>query len=180
MAHDSDLPCDGDGICMICKKKPDDGETLTCKTCVAPWHVTCLSSPPQTLAAAAQWECPDCSFVAGGDTNAAATVVPVAVGGGSEIVAAIRAIEQDESLSELEKAKRRQELMSGGGKGKEEMEKVEKVNEALGAFDESLNCSFCMQLPERPVTVISPSLSFQFTLSFCFVFTCDRVLLQFC
>lgn len=78
--------------------------------------------------------------------------MPAAVGVGSEIVAAIRAIEQDESLSELEKAKRRQELMSGGGKGKEEMEKVEKVNEALGAFDESLNCSFCMQLPERPVT----------------------------
>ncbi|XP_058195511.1 E3 ubiquitin-protein ligase ORTHRUS 2-like isoform X1 [Rhododendron vialii] len=149
MAHDSDLPCDGDGICMVCKGKPGDGETLTCKTCVAPWHVACLSAPPETLAAAAQWECPDCAFVAGG-ANAAATA---AVGVGSEIVAAIRAIESDGSLTEQEKAKRRQELMSGGGRrGDDEKEKVEKANGVLDLFDEGLNCSFCMQLPERPVT----------------------------
>lgn len=164
MAHDSDLPCDGDGICMVCKGKPGDGETLTCKTCVAPWHVACLSAPPETLAAAAQWECPDCSFVAGG-ANAAATA---AVGVGSEIVAAIRAIESDGSLTEQEKAKRRQELMSGGGRrGDDEKEKVEKANGVLDLFDEGLNCSFCMQLPERPVTVTSLSLSL--CLSFQFV-----------
>ncbi|KAJ9549445.1 hypothetical protein OSB04_021988 [Centaurea solstitialis] len=62
MAHDSsDLPCDGDGHCMICKIKPPEEETLTCKTCVTPWHLNCLSSRPETLARVAQWECPDCS-----------------------------------------------------------------------------------------------------------------------
>ncbi|GMQ11205.1 hypothetical protein CsSME_00053932 [Camellia sinensis var. sinensis] len=50
MAYSSNLPCDGDGICMICKKKSAEDETITCKTCVTPWHVTYLSTPPQTLA----------------------------------------------------------------------------------------------------------------------------------
>lgn len=75
-------------------------------------------------------------------------------------MAAIRAIESDGSLTEQEKAKRRQELMSGGGRrGDDEKEKVEKANGVLDLFDEGLNCSFCMQLPERPVTVTSLSLS---------------------
>ncbi|PSS13725.1 E3 ubiquitin-protein like [Actinidia chinensis var. chinensis] len=154
MAHVSDLPCDGDGVCMICKATPPETDTLTCKTCVTPWHVRCLSSPPETLAAAALWECPDCTFVADPGT--------AAVSGGSEsagnLVAAVRAIESDESLTEQEKAKRRQELVSGGAKATAvedvDLKKV-KANgdrDVLDVFDESLNCSFCMQLPDRPVT----------------------------
>ncbi|GMP46074.1 hypothetical protein CsSME_00014366 [Camellia sinensis var. sinensis] len=31
MAHSSNLPCDGDAICMICKKKSAEDKTITCK-----------------------------------------------------------------------------------------------------------------------------------------------------
>nr|7DUF_A Chain A, E3 ubiquitin-protein ligase ORTHRUS 2 [Arabidopsis thaliana]7DUF_B Chain B, E3 ubiquitin-protein ligase ORTHRUS 2 [Arabidopsis thaliana] len=61
MARDIQLPCDGDGVCMRCKSNPPPEESLTCGTCVTPWHVSCLSSPPKTLASTLQWHCPDCS-----------------------------------------------------------------------------------------------------------------------
>ncbi|KAK3021112.1 hypothetical protein RJ639_045496 [Escallonia herrerae] len=136
---------------MICKQKPPEALTLTCKTCVTPWHLACLSAPPQTLADAAAWECPDCTFVAS-DSNPA---FPVGSGSSEDLIAAIRAIESDQSLSDKEKARRRQEVMSGsvvksaaadGVSGKRES------NDVLGLLDGSFNCSFCMQLPERPVT----------------------------
>ncbi|KAL6984027.1 E3 ubiquitin-protein ligase ORTHRUS 2 [Sarracenia purpurea var. burkii] len=158
MAQDSTLPCDGDGICMICKNKPDDGETLTCKTCVTPWHVTCLSTPPQTLADAVQWECPDCSVVTDPIAFGKAVALPTRSESAGSLIAAIRAIESDQSLTEQEKAKRRQELMSGSAKStavgdaNPNKEKLNGDNGVLDLFDESLNCSFCMQLPERPVT----------------------------
>ncbi|XP_021649612.2 E3 ubiquitin-protein ligase ORTHRUS 2 isoform X2 [Hevea brasiliensis] len=150
MAHDISLPCDGDGICMRCKAVPTTQETLTCITCVTPWHIVCLSSPPETLASTLQWECPDCS----GEPAASATVV---AGSGSELVAAIREIEADAALTEKEKARKRQELLSGKmeeedvkkkGKGKEK----ESGHDVLDILDESFKCSFCIQLPERPVT----------------------------
>ncbi|XP_059633421.1 E3 ubiquitin-protein ligase ORTHRUS 2-like [Cornus florida] len=156
MAHDSDLPCDGEGICMVCKTKPADNETLTCKTCVTPWHVTCLSAPsrPKTLALAVQWECPDCSPVAGSDPQPGKPVGSESSSG--DLIAAIRAIESDDSLTEQDKAKRRQDLMSRGAKSTvmEEKEKMVKDdnNDVLNLLDESLNCSFCMLLPDRPVT----------------------------
>ncbi|PPR86207.1 hypothetical protein GOBAR_AA34486 [Gossypium barbadense] len=107
MAHDSvQLPCDGDGACMRCKVTPLAEETLTCSTCATPWHVACLASPPETLASTLQWQCPDCS---GDPLPSAAGALD---GTSSELFAAIRAIESDESL----------------------------------------NCSFCMLLPDRPVT----------------------------
>ncbi|KAI3681534.1 hypothetical protein L6452_36333 [Arctium lappa] len=113
MAHDSDLPCDGDGCCMICKIKPPVEETLNCKTCVTSWHLNCLSARPQTLADVAQWECPDCSNLVSSHAP------PSTVTSGSEpsdtLVAAIRAIESDASLLDKEKAKRRQQLLSAGG-----------------------------------------------------------------
>lgn len=155
MAHDSDLPCDADGACMRCKTTPSEEEKLLCVTCATPWHVTCLSSPPQTLSSTLQWQCPDCSAPASASADGAAA--PSVAGG---LIAAIRAIESDASLSDAEKAKRRQELMSGGSadpdaattpdkKGK----KAAADNDVLGLLDESLNCSFCRELPERPVTV---------------------------
>ncbi|KAJ6835717.1 E3 ubiquitin-protein ligase ORTHRUS 2-like [Iris pallida] len=153
----SDLPIDGDGVCMACKKKPPPPESVTCRTCAAPWHVACLSSPPATLAAVADWLCPDCGDIGG--------VSAPAVGSdqaGSGLVAAIRAIEADRSLTDAEKAKRRQELMSGGRavaaateedeEEEEESRKKEEKNDVLDMLDEKFNCSFCMQLPERPVT----------------------------
>lgn len=125
---------------MVCKDKPLPESTLTCKTCTTAWHVTCLSSPPETLASTLQWDCPDCSTLF--------TVAPVQKSGESgDLIASIRAIEADGSLTEQEKAKKRQDLLSRGvGEAKS------RDCEVFDLFDGSLNCSFCMQLPERPVT----------------------------
>ncbi|KAM5573716.1 E3 ubiquitin-protein ligase ORTHRUS 2 [Rosa sericea] len=146
MAHVSQLPCDGDGVCMLCKAKPSDEEKLTCKTCVTPWHAACLapSSRPETLASTAQWECPDCTSISGG-------APAVKSGESGDLIAKIQAIMADESLTEEEKAKKRQELMSGKAEVEEEEKKGAK-KDVLDVLDGIFNCSFCMQLPERPVT----------------------------
>ncbi|EEF32828.1 E3 ubiquitin-protein ligase ORTHRUS 2 [Ricinus communis] len=158
MAHDIQiqLPCDGDGVCMKCKLKPIDEETLTCSTCVTPWHLTCLSSKTETLASTLQWECPDCSGAGGGgdDVTAAAPADVAAGGGGSELVTKIKEIEADVTLNEKEKAKKRQALLSGtiddndDDDGSEDNSK----NDVFDVLDEAFKCAFCMQLPERPVT----------------------------
>ncbi|KAE8123775.1 hypothetical protein FH972_018705 [Carpinus fangiana] len=154
MANVSQLPCDGDGICMVCKATPSDEEKLTCRTCATPWHVTCLScGRPETLASSLQWECPDCCTSAG-------DILPVKVPGGAsdDLIDKIRAIEADASLTEREKAKRRQELMVSGKACVDEEEEEEKKKkktsggDVLDLLGGSFNCSFCMQLPERPVT----------------------------
>ncbi|CAN8270248.1 unnamed protein product [Cochlearia groenlandica] len=154
MALEIQLPCDGDGVCMRCKTKPPPEESLTCGTCVTPWHVTCLSSPPETLASTLQWHCPDCS----------GEVDPLPVSGvagfesaGADLVAAIRAIEADETLTDADKAKKRQKLLSGKADGGEDEKKSKRESDGLdvdvlAALGENLNCSFCIQLPERPVT----------------------------
>ncbi|GKV23641.1 hypothetical protein SLEP1_g33346 [Rubroshorea leprosula] len=147
------LPCDGEGACMRCKATPPAEETLMCVTCVTPWHVACLAVPPPTLESTLQWSCPDCS---GQPLPSAGTTA----GGSSDLVAAIKAIEGDDSLTEKEKARKRQELLSGksegdaGGAGdkKKGKKKAEEENSILDVLGETLNCSFCMQLPERPVT----------------------------
>uniref|UniRef100_A0A7N0TYM7 RING-type E3 ubiquitin transferase n=1 Tax=Kalanchoe fedtschenkoi TaxID=63787 RepID=A0A7N0TYM7_KALFE len=143
MATPINLPCDGDGVCMVCKRAPSDDEVLRCKTCATPWHGECLAVRPASLAETLQWECPDCLMIS-------ADPVPAAVSGSgvkSDVVAAIRAIEGDASLTQTEKARRRQEVLSGGVKTGESGEKG-----VVGILDGSLNCSFCMQLLERPVT----------------------------
>lgn len=162
MATAADLPCDGDGVCMLCKAKPEESESLICNLCATPWHVPCLSKPPETMASAATWECPDCS-----DYAITSTVNVVAPSGiSADLVASIRAIEVDEILSDKEKARKRQNLLCGNMKldGDEEDDKQEAEEEEsergkrrntdiLELFDAKFNCSFCMQLPERPVTV---------------------------
>jgi E3 ubiquitin-protein ligase UHRF1 len=164
MANVTQLPCDGDGICMVCKATPSDEEKLTCRTCATPWHVSCLScGRPETLASALQWECPDCCTSAG-------DFPPVKAPGGAsdDLIDKIRAIEADASLTEREKAKRRQELMVSGKAcvdGEEEEEEKKKKasgGDVLDLLGGSFNCSFCMQLPERPVTVRFPFLRFIF------------------
>ena len=70
-----DLPCEGEGICMACKNRPTAEESLTCKTCATPWHVTCLSVRPSSLADTLQWNCPDCSLLSAN---------PVSVSGAGE------------------------------------------------------------------------------------------------
>lgn len=181
----SQLPCDGDGVCMLCKITPSDDAKLTCNTCVTPWHVTCLSVRPDTLSSALQWDCPDC------------TTLPENGGGGgggggggenSELLAAIRAIEADSSLTERQKAKRRQEVVSGREADVDDDDDVEvkgkgKVvidggNDVMDIVDDSLKCSFCIHLPERPVTVYNNLLLCVCVclcvcrLSFCMIFHC--------
>ena len=128
--------------------------------------MTCLSVPLQTLGDALQWECPDCSPAASGERDPAAASGKNVVAGGSEgsgdLIAAIRAIECDGSLTEQQKAKRRQELLSGatGSVSTEDGSPKKRrngVREVLDILDGSLNCSVCMQLLERPVTVGFPA-----------------------
>ncbi|KAF6177112.1 hypothetical protein GIB67_005100 [Kingdonia uniflora] len=139
------LPCDGDGLCMLCKSKPTETETLTCKTCVTPWHSKCLSALPQTLASTLEWECPDCSLTIIGDNVGV-------VGSSRDLIAAIRAVEADDSLTDRQKAVKRQELVSGVVAEDEKKEKWGEESELQAMLDESFKCSFCMQLPEKPVT----------------------------
>ncbi|CAA2955152.1 E3 ubiquitin-protein ligase ORTHRUS 2-like [Olea europaea var. sylvestris] len=155
MANVSDLPCDADGVCMVCKKKAPDGEILTCKTCVTPWHSTCLSIPLKTLADAAQWECPDCSFTANPPGGAA---VKLSISGG-DLVEKIRAIESNPTLTDREKAKQRQELLSGEAisaspevPNQDQKKSNGGTNEGLAILGDKLNCSICMQLLDRPVS----------------------------
>lgn len=162
MATAADLPCDGDGVCMLCKAKPEESESLICNLCATPWHVPCLSKPPETMSSAVTWECPDCS-----DSTFTSTVNVVALSGiSADLIVSIRAIEMDKSLSDKEKARKRQNLLGGNMKADADEEddkqvKEEEISERgkkrktdmLELFDAKFNCSFCMQLPERPVTV---------------------------
>ncbi|PIA63948.1 hypothetical protein AQUCO_00201339v1 [Aquilegia coerulea] len=162
MAQVSNLPCDGDGVCMLCKTKPPEEETLTCKTCITPWHVACLSSPPETLLDSIDWDCLDCSsiYAAVGETSNT-NIVPVGQSDGSDnLIAAIKAIEADESLTEQEKAKKRQLLMTKG-KGiadldddddDDENKKKSGGKDMTDHLDAGLYCVFCFKLPERPVS----------------------------
>ncbi|KAM0863741.1 hypothetical protein ACQ4PT_044382 [Festuca glaucescens] len=149
----ADLPCDGDGVCMVCRAAaPAEVELLRCTTCATPWHSPCLSKPP-ALADAATWSCPDCS----GDASAAPapTATAAGAGGGGDLLAAIRRIEADATLSDQEKARRRQELLGGAARqalndGEDEDDVVAKT--AFAIIGSNITCSFCMKLPDRPVT----------------------------
>lgn len=147
---------------MVCSERPSEEDTISCTSCATPWHIPCLppSRRPQTLAEAPAWECPDCDSSSlpadgsgGGSESPVAAADAAAGGGGDSLVAAIRAIEADPSLTDQEKAARRQRLMSGGGDGSNsEKGKGKEGGDAIGILDDSFNCSICMQLPERPVT----------------------------
>ena len=108
--------------------------------------MVCLASPPETLASALQWHCPDCS---GNPLPSAAAAVD---GSSSELFAAIKATKADESLTEKEKARKRQELVNGkveedGDKEKKGKEK-EKESTVLDVLDGSLKClcsPFCFK-----------------------------------
>lgn len=154
--RDTQFPCDPAGVCMRCKSTPPPEESLTCGTCVTPWHVSCLSSPPKTLESTLQWLCPDCS----GKTDAlpVSGVAPGYGSVGSDLVVAIHEIEADDSLSAEEKAKKRQQLLSGKAVVDEDDEE-EKKRKSKGktTVDEDVlsqfHCSFCMQLLQKPVSV---------------------------
>lgn len=139
------LPCDSDGLCMRCKEKPPSSQTLSCRTCATPWHISCLTAPPVSVSDL-HWDCPDCSDLC--------SHPPVA--SSDDIVSSIRAIQADESLSDQQKAKRCQELLAGSSASSSDPSK----DKTADIFDDSFSCSICMQLPDRPVTVCSSSCSF--------------------
>ena len=136
------LPCDNDGICLICKTTPSSDQTLTCNTCVTPWHIACLAINAQS-SSSNLWECPDCTTLVDAGAPAA--------GEKSELVAAIQAIEADATLTEKQKARKRQELLSG--KEAPANEKEGERNEVADMINSNFKCCVCIQLPERPVTV---------------------------
>ncbi|KAL1823266.1 hypothetical protein ACET3Z_010044 [Daucus carota] len=136
------LPCDNDGVCLVCKTTPSSDQTLTCNTCVTPWHIACLAINAQS-SSSNLWECPDCTTLVDAGAPAA--------GEKSELVAAIQAIEADATLTEKQKARRRQELLSGK-EAAGDKEDEEERNEVGGMINANFKCCVCIQLPERPVT----------------------------
>ena len=189
MSTMADLPCDADGMCMVCKIIPPDGDVLLCGSCCSPWHMRCLN-PPLECVPLDDWSCPDCAPLSLSSTTPA-TAVKALPPSEDTLVGKIRAIQADDKLTDDEKAKRRQELMSKGlhdhfpvsnktdaahnknrdaknndtdGKKQEQPR-----NETLELLDQSLNYIFCMQLPERPVTVSVLNLT-SISISYVFVF----------
>ncbi|CAK8539038.1 unnamed protein product [Lathyrus sativus] len=139
----TEFPCNADGVCMACKKTPLETDSLFCKTCGSRWHVPCLPVVPVSVV---DWECSDCALPV---ENAVASAPAPSVAG--DLVSAIRAIENDASLTDEEKAKKRQELVGGSVKPVEE-NNATKRNGVMDIFHSGLNCSTCMLLLERPVT----------------------------
>ena len=158
----ADLPCDADGKCMLCKIVPPDSDVILCNSCVSPWHMRCLN-PPMESVPHGDWECPDClpTLASSVPSVVGTPVVPPVE---DNLVSMIRAIQADSSLTEDEKAKRRQELMTEGlhdnaeatattANGDAKGANGKKRNATLEMLDQNLDCSICMQLAERPVTV---------------------------
>ncbi|RHN51573.1 hypothetical protein MtrunA17_Chr6g0470171 [Medicago truncatula] len=78
----------------------------------------------------------------------AGVTTPSVVG---DLVAAFRVIENDHFLTDEENWMKTQELVGGSCRGETSDETPS--NGVLDVFDGSLNCSFCIQLPERPITL---------------------------
>ncbi|KAK7263797.1 hypothetical protein RJT34_31394 [Clitoria ternatea] len=137
------LPCDSEGVCMVCKVKPPEEENLLCVTCNTPWHAPCVSDLPPTLASTNQWLCPDCSNP---DAHLSSSAPP------NTLVAAMLAVENDASLTPNQKARKRQQIITGKEPAEEEEEEEQQKRSVSDVLTRSLACSICIQLPERPVT----------------------------
>lgn len=129
------LPCDSNGECMVCKKATWEEEILTCNTCATPWHLPCLgnSKPAHT----SYWECPDCFSLPNQSISAIPHIVPAA------------------DPSKHQNGKTQEHLYTLPNFKEDD---VVNNNQVLEIFEESLKCSFCMQLPQSPVTVMFLSL----------------------
>ncbi|CAI7836097.1 unnamed protein product [Closterium sp. NIES-53] len=186
--------CGTDGVCMQCNTLPPDDRVLVCDACRGEWHMPCLV-PPLTAAPAGTWHCPDCHEVeaamnrapggdGGGDGRAAsdtadggaealreadAAAATAGSGGEGELRARIRAIQSDASLSDAEKARQRQALVSrqatttasesgggtradGAGATARGANAAEAAEAAAACFSEAMKCPICHDLVDRPVT----------------------------
>lgn len=181
-------------LCMLCKASSNPGEDIIlCVVCQAPWHQSCLISSRESHFISDDYlGCPECENRINGDdldtltpTNNAAAASSFSAADNS-MVAKILAIQADKSLTEEEKARKRQELLSGrpavespeledkddGEKNKGKVEKfkgkAKTTVEASKVSDESINCTICLNMPERPVTVSFLLRSFIFCSERCF------------
>eukprot|EP00250_Pteridium_aquilinum_P015069 c22359_g1_i1 orf=208-2550(+) len=149
----ADLPCDADGKCMVCKVVPADSQVILCNSCSSPWHMACLH-PPMTEVPTGDWSCPDCEP---SSCPAPAAPPPPAsadqiTDDNEDVVKQVRAIRSDPTLTEQEKARKCQDVMSKAGSATANGVQDKKKHKMLEIFDENLNCIFCMQLADRPVT----------------------------
>ncbi|KAG6547454.1 hypothetical protein Mapa_010902 [Marchantia paleacea] len=154
------MPCETlDGPCMVCKIVPPNHQVLICDGCGSGWHMQCLI-PPLDSAPDGEWKCVDCE--PGTVPLAAGPAVPE-----NGMVAQVRAIQADSSLTEEEKARRimnlhcptalqipRDTAISGhGNDGRERRSEVRtKKNAAMDQLNENLKCMICLNLVDRPVT----------------------------
>ncbi|PPR98127.1 hypothetical protein GOBAR_AA22546 [Gossypium barbadense] len=165
-------------LCMLCKASSNPGEDIIlCIVCQAPWHQSCLISSRESHFISDDYlGCPECENRINGDDLDTLTPMNNAAAASSfsaadnSMVAKILAIQADKSLTEEEKARKRQELLSGrpavespeledkddGEKNKCKVEKfkgkAKTTVEASKVSDESINCTICLNMPERPVT----------------------------
>eukprot|EP00898_Chlorokybus_atmophyticus_P000413 jgi/Chlat1/1372/Chrsp119S01790 len=103
------LPLTKDGTCSPCGTKPADADVARCSSCGSPWHVECLLKVPEiAVIAACKWVCPDCDFEDGAVIALQPSSVETAQ---TQLMAEIRAIQADTTLTEAEKAQKRQQLM---------------------------------------------------------------------
>ncbi|CAM8977753.1 unnamed protein product [Rhodiola kirilowii] len=137
------LPIDADGLCMLCGQHPSEEDKLRCTSCGSPWHPPCVANPPETLASVETWECPDCSGLPIPIANP--TSATASSGPDRFLVARTREIEADGSLTAEEKARKRQELMTGS--------LLAGDNDQEEDVDENFNCFCCMHLLHKPVTM---------------------------
>ncbi|KAK4362091.1 hypothetical protein RND71_017332 [Anisodus tanguticus] len=79
-------------------RKHHHKKKVTCIACVAPWHMDCPENPPVTLTSVVNFKCPDCAGTGFGGAPA-----PPPVSAGGELVAKVREIEADTSMTEEEK-----------------------------------------------------------------------------
>eukprot|EP00271_Cylindrocystis_brebissonii_P004415 TRINITY_DN16066_c0_g2_i1.p1 TRINITY_DN16066_c0_g2~~TRINITY_DN16066_c0_g2_i1.p1 ORF type:complete len:578 (+),score=66.66 TRINITY_DN16066_c0_g2_i1:38-1771(+) len=187
------LPLNTEGECMRCYVRPEASECIICRSCGSPWHLACLTlDKPQSGSTEAEgWACPDCSptdepsaaktFSAqNGTSSAGASREAFANGalppngfslagtiGRGGLAARAREIQDDLTLTDEQKARRRQDLFTHTGEENEGEEgkavtispfssraaaKGEAENDGASMLDGKMNCTFCLQLVDRPVT----------------------------
>ncbi|KAI5396462.1 hypothetical protein KIW84_062615 [Lathyrus oleraceus] len=143
--HNKLLPCKSDGICMIYNHKPLESEIVSCRTCATPWHVPCLPFHPLKIF---DWNCTACSQPVDVNHVADASAPPITC----SLVSTIYANENDTSLTGEERSKKSHEVYDRSPKPP--FENNNKYNDLYGIFYSKLNCTFCLHLPERPITTL--------------------------
>ncbi|OMO52339.1 Zinc finger, RING-type [Corchorus olitorius] len=157
-----------EGLCIHCKTKPEEEESVDCVLCNATWHDTCLFNLREMYEfTESDWGCPDCNDKNNPNQQGAVAAATATAEGinmlgtappnnsstssssGDTMVAKILAIQADPSLTEEEKARKRQELLGGNEKGKG---KEETVALTAASGDENFNCCICFNVLDRPVS----------------------------